>query len=177
MTINFELMLACDLRPVTPDQVIDTLKYLCRKEDYKFESLPNHPFFESDDEVLEAQRWRYIFDRGSYLGDFGGVSFTELYHHKSRRESFYTLTIRCVEQTLLDFIQLHFKFLEWLAPYVNTDYTNQEFIGYIRADNVDNTDPILIYFKDGVVYLSVTSKNLIQVSLENIEQFFYQNVL
>jgi hypothetical protein len=46
VSLHFEIAVACDLRPDTSPQVVDTLRYMLRVEEYPFDDPPDHPWFE-----------------------------------------------------------------------------------------------------------------------------------
>lgn len=72
MTIHLELMLACDLRYDVPQQVIATLKYLTRKEDYEFNDFPELPASEDKEDFYNLQwhPWRKLLQFSHYGPDF-----------------------------------------------------------------------------------------------------------
>lgn len=164
MTVHVELMLTCDLNYDVPEEVVETLKYLTRKEDYEFQTAPSHPFF---DETLGG--WRYIFQSSEYhkpsdMNYFPGVGVI-LFQHTSWDENLYKLTIHCEIGTIHEFVELYFPFLQWLAQYVNTEETG-EFVGYFQRTNIGTDKPTLIYFRNNKVYFSEAVDNLVEANEE-----------
>jgi hypothetical protein len=61
MSVHYEFATACDLKPDTPQQIIDTLAYMARTHDYEFHNPPAHPLFQSvhvNGETVES--WRIM---------------------------------------------------------------------------------------------------------------------
>jgi hypothetical protein len=48
MSMHFDVAVAFDLKPSTPQQVLNTISYLVRTQDYALSSPPDDPFFELD---------------------------------------------------------------------------------------------------------------------------------
>jgi hypothetical protein len=180
MSEVIEFMLAIDLRPDTPQQVIDTLKYMTRKEDYEFNNPPDLYFFKQD-ENSKRPIWRHILqvkhEPLTHHPGEGGSAF-----HKAYRYSQYGKDV--LKDTLSFRVALHddlvaagvYDFISWLAIYSET----QGFVGYCQTQgNRMNTaqrdgkseqvkdykgeapifisgfaQPTLIYFWEGKAYFS-----------------------
>lgn len=148
MTIHVELMLACDLKDDVPQHVIEILKYVTRKEDYEFNNLPILPAFEGN----RIHPWRYLFrvpEEGLDLYYFAGTGLID-FHESAWEPGTYKFTARFEIDTFQELDEMYFPFLEWLAPYVNTEEPGK-FVGYFRRTNLDSDHPTLIYFIDGQV--------------------------
>ncbi len=148
MSDHYDFRLACDLRADTPHQVIATLKYMTRTDDYAFNDPPDHPFFESfelpDGEVYDT--WRDIFQcREGYTPGVFGSSLHEAYRGEryGQRIVVPTLDVHCyvLDDELGDYLQL----CEWLAPYSET----QGFVGYLRNELTDSL--LLLCFRAGAL--------------------------
>jgi enamine deaminase RidA (YjgF/YER057c/UK114 family) len=146
MSTHFDLFIACDLKLDTPQQVIDTLKYMTRSEDYTFENPPSHPFF-------EYEGWENRLTGNMYR--FPGESFATLrsaYRYSlptikgSGDVYFYTYSFRL--ETLDDSLIVYIEFLSWLALYSETS----GYIGYWISDGIRDLTPI--YFRNGKVHFS-----------------------
>jgi len=82
MSDHYDFRLACDVRADTPQQVIETLRYMTRADDYDFNDSPSHPFFASvelyDGEAYDT--WRHILQCGEgYTPGVFGSSLHEAY--------------------------------------------------------------------------------------------------
>lgn len=187
MTVHIEIMLACNLKENTPQQIIDTLKFMAGTLDYEPENLSFAPLraTEGEDDFygLEEHPWRDLFkfpDEGPDLYRFPGTGMVH-FHPCNWDTSFYKLTIRVEGPTHNDFEQIWFPFLKWLAPYVDTEFVGC-FAGYFqRVNAVDTINPVLIYFIEGKVYFSDTriyagvkhGKELVEATENNIHDFVF----
>jgi hypothetical protein len=187
MTVHIEIMLACNLKEDTPQQIIETLKFMAGTIDYEPENLAFAPvrIWEGKDDFygLEEHPWRNIFKFDNYgpdLARFPGTGIVQ-FHPCSRDTSYYKLTVRVEGYTHNDFEQIWFPFLKWLAPYVDTEFVGN-FAGYFqRANNVDTINPVLIYFSNGKVYFSDSrifgdvkeSKEIVEATENNIGDFVF----
>ena len=149
MSLHFDFAIACDLKPDTPQQVIKTLAYMTRTEDYPFDSPPDHPFFEGDEwrETLRTE------PDGTYCPGDLGRSFRRAYrydrlgvHHYR-----YTLSFRCYMKDD-EFYDMAWPLIDWLAQHSETE----GYVGYIR-ETLD-WQPTLLYFKHGTFYIHKVSE-------------------
>lgn len=176
MTVNVELMLACDLKADVPQQVIETLRYLTRKEDYEFNNPPDHPFFAPASTYIGHEWWRNIFqpqeppEFGPILGYFPGVWIKEFYRNEYNRTSHLTVRIETGYSAVVD---TYYPFLDWLAPYIDTE-NYDEFIGYFRAENAYRTAaPALLYCNNGRIFFSETTFSPAEMNEANLRYFFF----
>jgi hypothetical protein len=144
MSLHFDLTIALDLKPDTPERVIDTLAYMTRVEDYTFDNPPQHEFFEDN-------YWRKMLraaPEDTYVPGRLYHSFHKAYRFHQGGESHYryTLGFRCY---LLDdvFYEACWRLLEWPSPHSETE----GYVGYFREELA--LHPTLIYFKHGSVYI------------------------
>ena len=157
---HFDGFSACDLKPDVPQQVIDSLKYLTRDEEYEFTDIPDHRFF-------ETVGWNdFLRPEATAVGEVWtcapGLTARE-FRKKTRfgpnntTSEYYTLSFR---RTMHDDVQFNihwWDFLDWIAPYSDTT----GYVGYYREKY--SLHPDLIYFKNG---------RLFWVSVEGIPQGF-----
>ena len=141
MSDYYLLEVNCDLKVDTPAEVIDTLKYMTRTEDYDFDTSLDYPLF--DETSFRRNTWRYILKSiNQPLQDFPGWKTSNFQRvQKWPGKERYTLSFR------LEFHEDEFglwfpELLEWLALYSET-----EFVGYYY--HTGTSIPELIYFEDG----------------------------
>jgi hypothetical protein len=177
MSISVELMLACDLREDTPQQVIDVLNYVVRKEDGDPYDQPEFPIKDGI-ELMSRGNWFNLFRNGKYGEEFSGIfpGVVVREFRKGKYESnLYKLTIRYEFDYLIEFIEAGFPFLEWIAPYINTEYADDKkgvFVGYLFHTNFE-IYPTLIYIKDEKVFFDeVENTTSTEVTSENLLDFF-----
>ena len=146
MSFHFEFMLAFDLKPDTPTDVIALLRYLTRTEDYAFDGAPPAPiaeYWERDD-----PGWRQLLQKRDALWYGAGSAISQFAVAPPWRQTTsvtqYTLTIR-TDAGEADFYQLWSQFFQWLAPYSATE----GWVGYYREEG--NREPTLLYFEQGRV--------------------------
>lgn len=150
MSFWYDFSLACNLKPDTPQQVIDTLAYMTRTAAYVFDDPPDHPYFQSEN-------WRTVLQGegapSSFAGDFRCffrstivTHFPEAYISSIRRYYHHTLNIRrCMHDD--EFAEsAWWELVAWLALYSKT----VGFVGYFCTES-DST-PTLIYFRHGAAY-------------------------
>ena len=94
MSLYFEVFFACDLKIDVPEDVIKTLKYLTRQEDYPFSDFPKERFFKN-----EREGWREFLLPPERYQAFPGWSGSELKMMtrqlgNNRSETYYTLSFR-----------------------------------------------------------------------------------
>src|SRR5689334_17209749 len=96
MSSYFEMFLACELKFDTPEQVIETLKYMTRRKDYRFNNPPDHPFFKIGpwDSILQQEGSEFHSNVGVGITNFG-----EKYRYTKGNTDIYkyALTIRFEE--------------------------------------------------------------------------------
>ena len=144
MSLYFDGAIFCDLRIDAPQQVIDTLHYMTRTEDYVFDSPPQHEFFNSEG----WQSFLQIHPNYSCAPGLVYSEFRKAYRYTQNKVdvSYYTLSFRRCMHDDVEFYILWWAFLDWLARYTNTE----GFGGYYREEFT--LHPPLIYFKEGKVY-------------------------
>ncbi len=109
MSLHYEFALACFLVPNTPEQVLNTLRYMTRSEEYEFDNPPEHRLFKGDD-------WRTLLQlplpEGLYPGNLHST-FRQVYVHAVGGYR-YTLGFRTwVHED--GFNESWWLFLPWLA--------------------------------------------------------------
>ncbi|MCC7448657.1 MAG: hypothetical protein IT324_14650 [Anaerolineae bacterium] len=151
MSLYFEGMLFCDLKPDIPQQVIDTLHYMTRIEDSTFDSSPSHNFFNNPDwrDFLQVQS-----DYG-FVAGYVGSQFRYAYRYTLHSEDVfrYTLSFRRPLHDDVEFFEQWWDFISWLALYSETE----GYVGYYREKH--EAYATLIYFKDGRVFTLETTQN------------------
>jgi hypothetical protein len=143
MSMHFDVAVAFDLKPTTPQQVLDTICFLVRTQDSSFSSPPEDPFFAMDG-------WQNVFQakpEATYCPGDLYKTFRSAYRFTRQNVKHYrhTLSFRCY---VLDdeFYHLFYPLLQWLALQSET----AGFVGYYRERL--EWWPTLIFFKDGEVY-------------------------
>lgn len=117
MSEHTAFVMSCELKKNTPQQVIDTLRYMSNLyNDYEeFDNYPSHPFFETEE-------WEHI------LGAAGGLLWdaksTFAYDDITK---VYRLNIRCSFKDHEYQIPL---FLQWLSPYIRS----KGYLGYMHPE-------------------------------------------
>ncbi len=157
MSLHFDLAIACDLKPDTPQQVINTLQYMTRTEDYDFHDPPAHEFF-----TRPGPDWRLILQipHGTMPYGFPGVagsSFRRVYHHTQFGVDVYRHTLSFRREMLDDSFYDWWPFAEWLALYSESSGC----VGYYRATY--DWQPTLIYFRDGRVYTCEVTQRPVEI--------------
>ena len=168
MSLHFECVLHCDLKPDTPQQVIDTLRYMTGSFD-EFDDPPKAPFFQFDgwarpprpDGWLDGRAWRTIFrghdystpsDSGPipYCPYFAGrptVFFGQTWKNGVGQDLHFRHTLSVSIGMLDDGFYDTWPFLlSWLARHSET----QGYVGYTREEM--DLHPTLTYFREGHVY-------------------------
>ncbi len=135
MSVGDELVLAVELKPDLPQDVMNVLFHINNLSlgdpNYRLETVPKHAFFE--------KFWDHYFN--GWNAYFNGTSFIS-FRKKDVNE--YHLTLRIVVRNGSSYIA---GFLHWLAPYVVPD----GFAGYTRTDVAE--DIIChIHFSDNHAY-------------------------
>lgn len=128
MGMYTELDFNSELRKDTPEQVIDTLKYMVGDVEEKPKYLPDH-------ELFSKKRWEYMLRMDSYYFDadtkstlrFDDISDT------------YYLNIRCNLKNYDDEIE---SFIDWIMPYVKEYKREGDFLGFYRYE--EDEDPTII---------------------------------
>ena len=139
MGMYTELVLGLELR-YDPD-VIDILNYMLHEGPEPKINVTSHPLFQTD-------RWRFMLTCDSYY--FDGQTDSKLFSEQTYVGPFdktYYLNVRCNLKNYCSEIE---KFLDWLAPYIETD----GFVGYFRYEEFD--DPTLIYNDRGTIRYKAT---------------------
>jgi hypothetical protein len=147
MSDHFDFRTACDLRSDTPQQVVATLRYMTRADNYDFNDPPDHPFFERDEsyggEVYE--QWRHILQcrEGYTPGTFGSSLHRAYRGYRSDGQQIILWTLDAHCYVLDDELGDYLTFCAWLASYSET----QGFVGYLRNESTDSL--LLLYFQAG----------------------------
>jgi hypothetical protein len=147
MSLYFDGFLAFDLKPDTPQQIIDTLFYMTRTDDYEFMDIPHHRLFTSDPDwrdFLRAGEGDYEMAPG--ITSSGLKKIIEGYGDGTIFKEYYTLSFRRTMHDDVEFYVLWWDFLDWIAPYSSTN----GFVGYYRE--TFDLYPTLIYFKNGTIF-------------------------
>lgn len=145
MTVYYEFGLACDLKPDTPQQVLDTLAYMTGHSGEGRNDLPSHYFFQYCD-------WRHLLqpNRGRFPGA-AGSALQRAYRYSlapiQGGAPVFRYTLSCHVELADDQIANDFDFfLHWLAPYSETAGC----VGYYREFGIAFVGPPrLLYFQDG----------------------------
>jgi hypothetical protein len=149
---TFEVSLSCNLPADTPQQVLDTLRYMMRTEDYEFGSPPAYPFFRisihgGDGEWREMLRGHSI-EPTPYIPGCFGCRLSQTYAAFGNSElrtgmvdNAFSFRVWHVDYML----DVYKMFLQWLAPYVDE---MSDFVGYYK---IDCEEPILLFFDRGKV--------------------------
>jgi hypothetical protein len=146
MSLHYEFMLAFDLKPGTPPEIIALLQYLTRTEDYAYDGPPPQPVIGYSDDDNDPW-WRQMLQGRGALW-YGAGSAISVFADTSswrRDHAQYTLTIRS-DALDDDFYQIWFRMFVWLAQYSATE----GWVGYYREEA--DQQPTLIYFRQGQVY-------------------------
>ena len=130
MGMYTEINVCFDLYNNIPKEIIDILHSLIDGVDEP-SVLPEHEFFKCD-------RWNMVACCDSYYFD-GSTNSKMTFDTTSK-----TWKIN-IKANLKNYDSEIRKFLDWLAPYIETD----GFIGYTRYEECEN--PTLIYIEDGKV--------------------------
>jgi len=131
MGMYTELHLNVKLKRETPQDVINILKYMVHDKKALLDIsdiLPKHELF------IKETRWNFMLVCDSYC-------FPADTHSTIRFDDIgdrYYLCVRCNFKNYEDEIS---KFIDWITPYVEPDYTS--FSGFYRYEENDN--PTLIY--------------------------------
>lgn len=124
MGMYTEINVCFDLTKDAPKNVVSILYYLIDGDDEP-SNLPNHEFFKCD-------RWHMVACCDSYYFD-GSTNSKMVFDNISKT---WKINIRANLKNYDSEIE---KFLDWLAPYIET----VGFIGYTRYEEWE--DPLLIY--------------------------------
>ena len=149
MSLWYEGYLAFDLLPDASREVLDTLQYLTRTEDSDFENPPNHEFF-------TIQGWRSFLQIETAPSGLPGLFWRDFrrllrYSHKGQEHYRHTLSFRRLMHDDVEYGQLWWQFLYWIAPHVETI----GYAGYYRETYA--LHPNIIYLKDGKVFRAEVS--------------------
>jgi len=149
MSDHFDYGIRCTFPHSLSGQVVDTLTYMTRSEDYAFHDCPDHPFFAPEEffegEVYEAWRGLLQYPRGEDTGHFA-----RFFRFRSPR---YQWGPGYGDPYILDFrIDVHednegyyWGLLDWLA----TVSSSRGFVDYSILKDGGFSQPTLFYFIDG----------------------------
>ena len=149
MSLYFEGYVAFDLSPNTPQDVIEILSYLCRGEDYDFDVIQDHEFFDGD-------YWRNFLKIENHSCGLPGMTWREfdkvIRFQKSGEDHYrHTLSFRRTMHDDVEFYHLWWHFLYWISPYIET----RGFVGFYR--DTYSVHPTPIYALDGKIFRSEIS--------------------
>ena len=144
VSLWFEGFLALDLSPEAPAEVVDILSYLTRPKDYTFEPTSDHEFF-------TISGWRNFLQIDPAHSSQAGLLWSDFrravrFTHKDVDHYRHTLSFRRLMHDDVEFYQLWWQFLYWLAPYVETG----GFVGYYRETY--SLHPHIVYLNNGKVF-------------------------
>lgn len=127
-------IMKCELKADTPQQVIDTLKFMTSPNDEEeLDNLPDHPLFETEE-------WEYMLWTG------GGILWnpkSSLNYNNNNKT--YSLNIRCsVKDEGGHQVRL---FLHWITPFSSTE----GFLGFFHPEYEPIQSRIL--FENGRAYI------------------------
>ena len=152
MSGHYDFAMAFDLRPDTPQFVMDVLRFMVGETTAQPNELPEADLFRDED-------WRTLFQIDDYYaslpGEYGS-RLREAYRYGLAGNEVFrnTLSFRCY---LLDdtFYTAWWQFAEWVAPHSETTGC----VGYFKEEFAEH--PTLIYFKQGKVFMNqITSTPL-----------------
>ena len=112
MGTAFEIALICDLKPGLPQEVIDTLAYMTRDEDYDFNTTLKEDIFGFDEEYeVPLDGWRHI------INNISAQETIERNGFAGDRISLFTGDMLCFRQLAGDdcFCNDFYSFMVWLA--------------------------------------------------------------
>jgi hypothetical protein len=149
----YEFALTCDLKPNTPKEVINTLKYMTGRQDSTFESVLTHPLFTSSKDGSYGDGLDFLANWKVFISNSptGGVEeqpglFGSIFQdHK--------LSVRRYVRDD-DFYNTFFFLIHWLASICEST----GFVGYyyhITDQDLNKrifSNPVLIYFLNGKVF-------------------------
>ena len=143
MSLYFDGMIFCDLKPEIPEQVINTLQYMTRSHDYSFDNPPEHEFFEVD----AWRSWLQIQPNHTCGAGmvFSNFHKTKRYGPNNTKVDYYTLSFRRCMHDDVEYYILWWAFLYWIAPHCESG-----FVGFCRE--TFTLHPTLVYFRNGKVF-------------------------
>ncbi len=131
MYTEFHLNLA--IKKSIPEDVVESLNYVCNVGNVLNVKLPGHEFF-------QTERWNCFANMSSYY--FRIISHSVFQWDKIGH--YYLLNIKCNFKNYDDEI---IKFLNWIEPYVDFEDDEFHFVGLYRYEEDDR--PTLIYYRGG----------------------------
>ena len=144
MSSYFDGFFACDLKADVPQQVIETLQYMTRTEEYTFTNVPDDKFFKDAD-------WKdFLRPPQDYRVAPGWIG-SELnkmtrYISGTETEDYYTISFRRSMHDDHEWGVLWWDFLFWIVQHSDMN----GYVGYYREKYAQH--PTLIYFQDGNVH-------------------------
>lgn len=134
-----ELNIRFRLKFDTPDEIIETLRYMALSSKVPV-TLPKHDLF-------NTRKWDSML--GAYNDPSGAPVKVSILEKDKSDESWFIL-VRSVYKDRGE-AKLFFN---WVYPYIDAGSDSPDFIGFIKYDNVEN--PYLIYYTDqGMRFLKV----------------------
>lgn len=153
MSVHYDVALACDLRPETPQHVLDTLAYLARgAADPFYAPAADPPFAAEDISGQSVDAWRTMLrQQESRFPGEAGCRLRRVYRYTQQGVDQYRHTFSLRQEVLDDDIGAYLALVQWLAPYCET----AGWVGYVRSDlDAAGAQPVLLYITQGRVYLS-----------------------
>ncbi len=162
MSIRYVFVLKCNLIDDTPLQVIDTLKYMTRTEDYEFNNAPDAGFF-------KRNIWRDFIrvspeqqSSRTYTGDIF-MSFRRDVKYVQKGISHYVWTLYIKQFLYQEQMQDYICFANWLAEYAE----EFGFVGYFHShEEIEHGDlPAFLYAANGKLkYVDSRSHEVFTIS-------------
>lgn len=160
MGMYTELNFSAEIDYDKHEEIIDVLTLMT---DANYDRDMGETFALPDHELFETSRWRHMLLGSSYY--FAAEPFCKL--NEEHDSKLVSLTVIC---SLKDYDNEIDKFLDWIRPYVVTNYLPEPsyddgiisteprlFVGHVRYE--EDVDPTLVYFlKDKVKFLNVSEK-------------------
>ncbi len=154
MSLYYEFSMAFDMRPNTPQQVIDTLHHMTRSSLDELDNPPEHFFF-------KGNKWRNMLQPHSgdprFPGEFGSA-LRKAYRYTQFGVDVYRHTL-CFRCCLLDddFYDIWWGFCQWIAPHCESVGC----VGYYREQS--EWQPTLVYFRDEKVYVCQVQQTPVEI--------------
>lgn len=129
------------LRDDMPEDILTWLEHMLNGSGTYSHALPDHPLF-------QTTRWDYMLCSDN--------AYASCVHQLTRHE-FFGIRL-CVQSSFKNYDNEIDKFLDWLAPYVDPDSSDDTFVGYARYEEYTYPDVILYTQKQGKPKLYINNK-------------------
>ena len=134
MGMYTELILGCKLKPETPQEVIDIIKWMCEPDDKRGEPPEAYPF-------SSKGRMKWLFRMSSY---YFSVSSTPAPHFVfDENGDNWILSTRSNLKNYEDEIE---TFLEWLKPHIESGSGEREFYAIVTYE--EQEEPTIYYLHE-----------------------------